>query len=144
MRKAIYLILGSLVLYSCINIIVHDEKKAASKAKEFAEAAFINGNIEVGYSLLSERTKSSLSSERFREIIERMHPDSTPITINSMEYEPIPGQKAMNIYLLAKKNNEEFYYRLLMVGTKDSGYKVERFLRGKGPYPSSNLRKKIG
>lgn len=46
----------------------------------------------------------------------------------------------MNIFLVGEVDSEKFYYRLVMAGTQDAGYKVAGFWRGSGPYPTSKLR----
>ena len=53
------------------------------------------------------------------------------------------GQKGMNIYLFGQTRNETFYYRFFMEGTKETDYTVGGLWRNEGPYPPSNMRKRL-
>lgn len=64
-----------------------------------------------------------------------MHDANYPASITAVEYEPIPGHKEMNIYLLGKAHDEKLYYRFVMEGTQETDYKVAGFWRNDGPYP---------
>jgi hypothetical protein len=59
------------------------------------------------------------------------------------DFEPMPGQTAMSIYLTGKNDNEDFYYRLVMQGTTQTGYTVSGFYRGSTAYPASKLRQTL-
>ena len=49
----------------------------------------------------------------------------------------------MNIFLSGVAGKERFYYRLVMEGTKETDYAVDGIWRSDGPYPPSNLRKRL-
>lgn len=66
-----------------------------------------------------------------------MHPKTFPSRVSATEYEPMPGQKSMLIYLQGSGSGEEFYYRLVMAGDASSGYRVSGLYRGSQPYPPS-------
>ena len=56
--------------------------------------------------------------------------------ITATDYSPLPSQEAMNIQLYGESGSELFYYRMVMVGTADKGYKVDGMFRGNGPFPA--------
>jgi hypothetical protein len=145
MNKLLSVLIIGLLLAGCVStsIIAHDEKKAAKAAERFATAAFLKRDYSDAYDLLSIDTKNRVSLVQFQETIIKMHPAGFPSAIKPVEFEPIPGQKAMNIFLVGQEGSESFYYRLVMEGTSHSGYQVAGIFRGNGPYPSSKLRKKL-
>ncbi len=144
-KKLLYLMF--FVLASCgvpnFNVYNHDEDQAAAKAKEFAQVAFIQQEYRKAYILLWEETKKQISFEKFQDVVEKMHSKAYPSQVTATEYEPIPGQAGIQIYLNGKNGNEEFFYRFDMAGTKESGYRVSGIFRGNGPYPPTKLRKML-
>jgi len=48
-----------------------------------------------------------------------MHLTVYLLTVRATEYEPIPRQEAVNIFLTGTNKNEKFYYRLTMEGTTE-------------------------
>ena len=122
-------------LMGCRGSIDHDETTAAKSAFEFARVAFVKRDIENGYALLSDSAKRYVSLEKFKEVLSRLHPKAFPTSVTASEYEPVPGEKAMHIYLTGENSGERFYYRLTMEGAATTGYRVVRFYRGDGPYP---------
>jgi hypothetical protein len=133
-----------LTVVSCrFEAISHDEKMAAAAAVHFAETSFIRKDYGSGYSLLSTNLTSALSFEEFQKAAQRLHPTSFPTVIRAEEFEPVLGQKAIEIFLVGENSNEKFYYRLTMEGTAQTAYKVLGMYRGNGPYPPSNLRQTL-
>lgn len=131
-------------LMGCADSINHDEVLAGRRAVEFAQVAFVKGDIENGYALLSDSGKRYVSFEKFKEVLSRLHPKAFPISVTASEYEPMPGEKAMHIFLTGENSGERFYYRLTMEGSAITGYRVVRLYRGDGPYPPSNRKQKLG
>lgn len=130
-------------LMGCAESINHDEVLAGRRAEEFAQVAFVKHDIENGYALLSDSAKRYVSLEKFKEVLSRLHPKAFPTSVTAFEYEPMPGEKAMYIFLIGENSGEQFYYMLTMEGTATTGYKVLRLNRGSGPYPPSNRKQKL-
>jgi len=142
MKRTVLGLVAILVL-GCPKMIRHDPAVAASAALDFGKAALVEGNPERGYALISEETKKSVTPEKLRDVIVRMHPGARPLSLAATEFEPVPGQEMMQIFLHGQNGSEEFYYRLAMQGTAPSGYKVAGIFRGNGPYPKSSVRQKL-
>jgi hypothetical protein len=124
-----------------IKIITHNQKKAADSAGRFAQTAFLAKDYKKAHGLLAEETRKKVSADKLAEAIQKMHPaDKFPSEVKAIEYEPQPGQRAMNIYLKGTAGQESFYYRLYMVGDSVSGYEAAGLFRGSGPYPSKAKR----
>ena len=126
-----------------VNVLRHEPSMAAKQADRFADTAFIKRELEAAYSMLSDGMKAQVSFEQFKGLLTKMHPSGYPMKVQSKEFEPIPGQKAMNIFLIGERADEKFYYRFLMEGVKETDYRVSGLWRGQGPYPSSKMRQTL-
>lgn len=137
-------ILIGVMLSSCLYYINHNEDMAAVESVKFAKAAFVEQNFVKAHGMLPKETDAKFTSDSLKDMVTKMHPNSYPKTITAIEFERLPGKKAMLIYLYGENEEEKFYYRLTMAGTSDSGYKVYELYRKMEPYsPSSELRAKL-
>jgi hypothetical protein len=128
------------LLTSCINVVAQDEGAAAKAATQFAQTAFVSRDYERAHELLIRSGINQFTTAKLSEAIARMHPKTFPTEVLATDFEPIPGQRAMNIYLKGRGEGEDFYYRLVMVGDATSGYRVSGLYRGNRPSPSPNKR----
>jgi hypothetical protein len=129
-RNPLIIGLLTLVLASCAGSVKHDETLAARRAIEFAQLVFINKNFAKGYELLSEGGRRHLSLEKFKETLTRMHPRSFPTKVTATEFQPMPGEKAIWIYLAGQNAEEQFQYRFTMEVTDNGDYKLLAFDTG--------------
>lgn len=137
-------ILIGAIFGSCLYYINHNEDMAAIEAVKFAKTAFVEQNFVKAHGMLPKETDAKFTSDSLKDMVTKMHPNSYPKVVTATEFERMPGKKAMLIYLYGENENEKFYYRLTMVGTSDSGYKVYQLYRRMEPYPpSSELRAKL-
>ena len=130
-------------LMSCVDTINHDASSAGKKAEDFAQVVFVKQDVENGYGLLADGTKRYVSREQFKAVLSKLHPKAFPKTVTALEYEPMPGEKAIYVFLTGENSGEHFYYRLTMEGTATTGYKVLRLDRASQPYPPSNEKKRF-
>ncbi|HEY2922987.1 MAG TPA: hypothetical protein VGK77_28755 [Candidatus Binatia bacterium] len=129
-RRLLIIGLLTLALASCAGTVKHDETLAAKRAIEFAQFVFIDKNFAKGYELLSDGGKRHLSLEKFKETLTRMHPRSFPTKVTATEFQPMPGEKAIWIYLAGQNAEEQFQYRLTMEATDNADYRVLTFDTG--------------
>ena len=123
---------------SCgISVIAHDEQAAANSAAKFADLAFIRSDYSGARALLAPQLEQATAGDKLAAEVGKMHGGGRPSEVKAIEFEPLRGQRAMNIYLKGKRGDEEFFYRLLMLGDRGAGYKVGGLWRGSGPYPPS-------
>lgn len=138
---------GSLIfavsLTGCIDSVDHDPASARKKAEEFTQVVFVKQDIETGYALLAEGTRRYVSRDQFKTVVLKMHPSGFPKTVTALEYEPMPGEKAIYVFLTGDHWGERFYYRLTMEGTASTGYRVLRLDRASQPYAPSNEKKQF-
>ncbi len=142
MTRAIAGTIAVAALAGC-NVLSHDPEAAARRAAEFAVVAFVQNDANGSFALLADDMKKATSPEAYRRALSQMHPALHPLSVTATEFEPIPGQKGMSIFLRGENASESFFYRLAMQGTSDTGYRVAGLFRGSGPYPPSPMRKKL-
>jgi hypothetical protein len=138
-----YPLIFAVGLMGCMETINHDASSAGKKAEEFAQLVLVAQDIENGYGLLADGTKRYVSREQFKAVVSKLHPKAFPKTVTAIEYEPMPGEKAIYVFLTGENSGEHFYYRLTMEGTATTGYKVLRLDRASQPYPPSNEKKRF-
>jgi hypothetical protein len=118
----------------------HDLSQARAVAKHFAARAFVDQKSERAYLLVSDKMKQDFAMAEFHEAIIKLHPDGFPSSIAVDEFEPIQGERALNVFVTGSDGERKYFYRLRLYGDKNDGYRVEQFARGSGPYPPSMLR----
>ena len=109
-------------LTSCAKSSKQDENLAAQRAIEFAQIVLVNKDFDQGYGLLSDGGKRHISLAKFKETMIRLHPGGFPTSVTAKEYQPMPGENALWIYLDGE--NPEVHYRLTMEATASGDYKV--------------------
>ena len=115
---------------SCAESTQHDENLAAKRAIEFAQATLVNKNFDKGYELLGAAGKRHISLDKFKETVNRLHPRGFPAKVTAKEYQPMPGEKAMWVYLTGQVGEEPYQYRFTMESTDNGDYKVLTFDNG--------------
>ena len=115
----LFILLG---LTSCAKSTKQDENLAAQRAIEFAQIVLVNKDFDQGYGLLSDGGKRHISLATFKETMRRLHPGGFPTSVTAKEYQPMPGENALWIYLDGR--NPEVHYRLTMEATASGDYKV--------------------
>jgi hypothetical protein len=129
-----------IVVAGCrIHALSHDEHVAAAKAEQFLKAV-VDRDPAAAYAMLSLEARKSVSESTFADTVQKMHADGYPPSVRATEYEPVPGEPAMQIFLEGEAAATRFYYRVPMAGTGASGYLPNGIYRGNQPYPRSPLR----
>jgi hypothetical protein len=126
-----------------VGVLHHSPDAAAEVARKFAEAAFVERDNSKARELLVAKMQEAYSAERLETELEKIHPSGYPTTVSTTDFEPIPRQAAMSIFVMGENDSEKFYYRLVMAGTADTGYQVTAFGRGSGAYPPSAIRQPL-
>jgi hypothetical protein len=126
-KRSIFRVLAAylltiLGLTGCAESTKQDENLAAQRAIEFARIVLVNKNFDQGYELLSDGGKRHISSAKFKETMIRLHPRGFPTIVTAKEYQAMPGENALWIYLNGQ--NPEMHYRLTMEATPSRDYKV--------------------
>jgi hypothetical protein len=139
---------GTFVLIAaCAACSFHASKQnpdaAAVSAVEFAKTAFVEREVERAYDLLDPEFQAYAPRERFAEVLTTMNSPSSPVVVTTTDFEQIPGQDGMNIFLTGESGDEKFYYRLAMKGSEEKGYRVAGVFRGPRPYAPSEQRRPL-
>ena len=124
------LLIVVLIIDGCAQAIKHDEAAAARRAIEFAQATFVDQNFDRAYDLLSAGGKRHLSLETFKQTVTRMHSRGFPTKVTAKEFQPMPGEDAIWIYLVGQNSEDQFGYRLTMESDGHGDYKVLTFDSG--------------
>jgi len=124
------LIIFLLLIDGCAQSVKHDETAAARRAIEFAQAAFVDRKFDQAYELLSAGGKRHLSPQKFKETVTRMHTRGFPTKVTAKEFQPMPGENAIWIYLVGQNSEDQFGYRLTMESDGHGDYKVLTFDSG--------------
>ena len=131
------------LLIACAKSVEHDEIAARKRALEFAQTVLLNQDFEGGYALLSDGGRRYLPLDKFKETLLRLHPRRFPVTVGATEYEPMPGETAIYIYLTGENSGEHFSYTVTLEGSAANGYRVSRLTRGTGVLSSGKDRRKF-
>ena len=143
MRNLILIFASSLFLCACAKSFDHDPKLAARRAEEFAQATFVNRDIDGGYRLLADNAKRYVPLEKFKETVVKLHPGAYPNKVTATDYEPMAGETAIYVYLTGENDGEHFYYTLTLNGTAATDYKVVRFSRGSSAFGSTSQKQPV-
>jgi hypothetical protein len=127
---------------ACVPSIEHNPELAAKRAVEFAQVALVRQDSEKAYLLLSDKTKGYVPLSKFKESLGRLYPVSRPIRVKATGYEPMPGEKAIYVYIIAETAGQQAPYTVTMDGTAKSDYKVSKIIPGNNSYLPSTSNKK--
>ena len=123
-RSSALLITIAALATSCTESVKHDEDLAGKRAIEFVQAVLIEKNFTKGYELLDAGGKRHISRDKLEESITRLHPRGFPTRVTAKEYQPMPGENAIWIYLVGQNSEDQFQYRATMKGDGNGDYKV--------------------
>jgi hypothetical protein len=148
MRKPVRALSTLIIVLACNSCSITistpgiDPDMAALKAILFAKEAFIDLNQPIAYDFLSEEMQRKLSLNKFIALIAQMHPVAFPLVVTATDYELIPGQESLFIWLYGENGQEKFYHRLTMVGNAKTDYRIASFVR-MAELPPSQMRKPL-
>jgi hypothetical protein len=143
MRFHLFWLIIILTLNGCADKYEHNPNLAAKKAEEFATLAFVKQDFDGAYALLAESTQRHVSAAQFKQTLAKNQTAIRPAKVVAKEYEPMPGEKAIYVFLTGGNSSEQFSFRITMEGTADKGYKVLRFDPGSGFNLPGGQRKKL-
>ena len=130
------------VLMGCNGSIQHDEVSATKTALQFARDAFVSQDSENAYAFLSDSAKRYVTRETFKESLWKSH-WGAPADVTVAEYQAVPGEKRMYVYLSGESPHGRLHYDLTMEGDAATGYRVAIFKRSGIPPPWSSTRQKL-
>ncbi|HVO92236.1 MAG TPA: hypothetical protein VMT22_05315 [Terriglobales bacterium] len=140
-QRLLFLTMLTLACLSCADSVRHDQGLAARRALEFARVAFIDKNLTQAYEMLSDSGKRHVPLDKFKQAIASMHPRGYPTKLTAVEYEPMPGENAIYIFLKGQNLEEQFTYRVTLEGSADTDYRVLKIDQGSG-FPTLSNQKR--
>jgi len=130
----------AVIVFGCTESVKHDETLAGKRAVEFARAALIDKDLKKSYQLLSEGGKRHVPFDKFKQTILSMNARGYPSRVTATDYEPMPGEQAIYVFLRGQNGDEQIQYRITLEGTAAAGYKVLKIDQGSG-FPSLSNQK---
>ena len=131
------------LLTGCAKSIHHDEKLAAQRALEFARIVLIDKNADRGYELLSANGKRHVPLDKFKQTVAAMNARGYPTRVSATDYEPMPGEQAIYIYLRGQNGDEQTQYRVTLEGSSADDYRVLKIDQGSAFPTFSNQKRKF-
>jgi hypothetical protein len=119
-----WLILLAALTLGCAEEDKHDETLAGRRAIEFAQTVLINKNFTKGYELMADGGKRHIPLDKFIDSMNRLHPRGFPTKVTAKEFQAMPGENALWIYLAGQNSEDQFQYRVTMEASGNGDYKV--------------------
>ena len=113
------------------------------RALEFARIVLIDKNIEKGYALLAANGKRHVPIDKFKQTIEAMNARGFPSRVTAIDYEPMPGEQAIYIYLRGQAGDEAIQYRVTLEGSEADDYRVLKIDQGSAFPTLTNQKRKF-
>lgn len=99
-RELLFVWLAATSTVGCTPYVYrHSQMMAATGAVEFIDTAIVRGNSRGAYALLASDARGAMSFERFEAAMDQIRSNGVPTSVVAVEYQALPGQPAMNIYL---------------------------------------------
>ena len=132
MLKLAAMLLFLVMTGGCAENVDHDTALATKRAIEFAEAAFVRGNLDQGYAMLADKARAYVPLNIFADKVKQMHPSGRPSKIASLSAAPIKGEKIVNVTLRGEGDGQ-FMYGIALIGTAAADYRVSTCSGGRSP-----------
>ncbi len=144
-HKVFFLTVVLILALSCTpHFFKHDQNIAAKEAVKIANLLFVKQDVETGFEIQRAGQSEEFTLEKLRAFVNDLHKSGVfPNEVWAIEYEPMPGQEGMKIYLTGRNKDDFFWYQFVMIGTEPKGYRVFAIYRFDGEFPASTLRKPL-
>jgi hypothetical protein len=130
MRDFCALLLFLAMTAACAGNIDHDTALATKRAVEFAEAAFVRGNLDQGYGMLADKARSYVPINIFADKVKQMHPSGRPNRVVGLSAAPVKGERLINVTVRGEGDGQ-FLYNIALIGTAADDYRVTTFSGGR-------------
>ena len=130
MRKFYGLLLFLAMVAGCAGNIEHDTALATKRAVDFADAAFVRGNLDQGYAMLADKARSYVPLNIFADKVKQMHSSGRPNKVAGLSAAPVKGEKLINVTVRGEGDGQ-FLYNIALIGTAADDYRVTTFSGGR-------------
>ena len=120
----------------------HNPDAAVIVAVEFAKEAFVDLDQPAAYKYLTDGMRRRLTEDDFIGLIAQMHPSAFPQVVTATAFEPVHGREAVYVWLDGEGGGRRFFYRLILEGAADRGYRIaglRRYARRPDDQPGKPL-----
>ncbi len=113
-----------LSLTSCkTKVYYYNEIEASKRALEFCKHAYMLLDIERAQKYLHAIIKNKITEEGMLEVVSKMHPYGTPITLSVLSYIPLPDN-TLNIFIQGINEIDSSFYLINMSNIDSDDYLV--------------------
>jgi hypothetical protein len=148
-RLAAFLLTGAvLLLAGCavapqVRTLNHSPSSAASVAQRYVDLLVVQQNVDAAYALVDTDARARISSTELKDAVTKAPGYGLVTSIQATEYQPVPGQPAIDIFLTGSGGGATVYYVVRLSGTADKGYQVNDLGVQSEPYPATALRDRL-
>lgn len=123
-----------------VRMIKHDLDLAAADGAEFAYFACVARDYDRAHTMLIPPARRQGTPQQLGRAMERMHEIGFPTSVTIVDLAPIPGKTLIILYGEGSDGDNIHYYRILMEGATDRGYRVADFRHQMRPFHYEALR----
>ncbi len=124
-------------------VMNHSPSAAAAVAQRYVDLLIVQQDANAAYELVDADARSRVSSATLQESVAKAPGHGQVTSVRAVEYQPVPGQPAMDIFLTGSAGGSSFYYAVRVSGTMDEGYLVNDLWIEPEPFPASELRETL-
>ena len=129
---AVFLVLTGAV--GCVSSVKHSPDEAASVATDFASTLIVEQDATSRSMTDRESRPEGFDAARLRGIAERTPRYGEITEIVAIEFEPVIGESAIDIFLEGLSPAGRVYYRVRILGTMEKGYRPAAFVASDTPF----------
>lgn len=150
MRRCITILLtGALLLTEgCAlapraRVLNHSPSAAAEVADRYVDLLVVQQDADAAYELVDADARRRISSAALVESVAKSPGYGEVTSVEAVEYQPVPGQPVVDIFLTGSAGDATYYYAVRLSGTVDEGYLVNDLWIQTEPFEASDLRQDL-
>jgi len=125
------------------SVLNHSPSAAAAIAQRYVDLLLVRKDADAAYGLVDADARARVSVETLQEAVAKAPGYGQVTSVQAVEYQPVPGQPAMDIFLTGSAGGRTFYYAVRLSGTRDEGYLVNDLSIESEPFRASSLRESL-
>ncbi len=141
MKRVLCAALLALLLMSagCAPEIQHDPRAAAAVAEKYVQTVFVDQDADAAFAMLDPDYAAEQSPEAFRQVVGMRDFGARIGRVEAMAYDKVPGEPMMDVFVTGYSDDEEWYFRVRVVGTSSEGYRPTQADAGSDPFPGAGI-----
>jgi len=124
-------------------VLNHSPSAAAEVAQRYVDLLVVQQDAEAAYELVDEDARERIDSAALAESVAKAPGYGEVTSVEAVEYQPVPGQPAVDVFLTGSAGGATYYYAVRLSGTMDEGYLVNDLWIQTEPFEASGLRQEL-